>query len=97
MSAKAKSEAEGLKEFVGKMVVLDTATPIFYIGELEGVDDFFLTLTNCDVHDVNEGSSTKELYCIEARKHGVKMNRRRVKVRNSLVVSVSLLDDVIEY
>ena len=92
-----KDEAEEIAEFIGREVVVDTSTPIFYLGKLEGVDDFFLILTDCDVHDVREGSSTKELYCIEARKHGIKRNRRRVKVRKALIVSVSLLDDVIEY
>ena len=96
MSA-AKGDTEGLREFIGRNVVVDTSTPILYIGRLESVDDFFLTLANCDVHDTNEGSSTKELYCIEAKKHGVKKNRRRVKVRKALIVSISLLDDVIEY
>lgn len=97
MSKSCKSEAEELKEFVGRQIVVDTSTPILYIGELESIDDYFMTIKNCDVHDVSEGVSTKEVYCIEARKHGVKMNRLRVKVRMALVVSVSLLDDVIEY
>ena len=95
--AKAKSEAKGLEKFVGSEVVVDTATPIVYIGRLEEVDESFLTLADCDVHDTTEGSSTKELYCIEAKKHGVKKNRARVKVRQPFVVSVSLLEDVIEY
>ncbi len=97
MSKSGKSEAEELREFVGKHVVVDTSTPLFYIGELESIDEHFMTIRNCDVHDVNEGASTKEVYCIEARKHGVKMNRLRVKVRKAIVVSISLLDDVIEY
>ena len=97
MSGKAKDEAGELSEFTGKVVVVDTSTPILYIGRLADVGDFFLTLEGCDVHDVSEGASTKELYCIEARKHGVKKNRSRVKVRKALVVSISLLDDVIEY
>jgi small nuclear ribonucleoprotein (snRNP)-like protein len=97
MSRADKSEAEELKQFVGKEVVVDTSTPLFYIGELESIDEHFMTIKNCDVHDINEGSSTKEVYCIEARKHGVKMNRLRVKVRKALVVSISTLEDVIEY
>jgi small nuclear ribonucleoprotein (snRNP)-like protein len=97
MSKSGKSEAEELKEFVGSQVVVDTSTPLFYIGELESVDEHFMTIKNCDVHDVNEGASTKEVYCIEARKHGVKLNRLKVKVRKALVVSISLLDDIIEY
>ena len=97
MSATAGDETGALKEYVGKQVVVDTSTPIFYIGTLDSVDDLFLTLTGCDVHDISEGSSTKELYCIEAKKFGIKKNRTRVKVRKSLMVSISLLEDVIEY
>jgi hypothetical protein len=97
MTKPRKNEAEELREFVGRHVIVDTSTPLFYLGELENVDEHFMTIKNCDVHDVNEGASTKEVYCIEAKKHGVKMNRLRVKVRKALVVSISLLDDIIEY
>lgn len=91
------TKKEELTEFVGKVVVVDTSTPLFYLGTLESVDEHYLTLTDCDAHDVNEGASTKEVYCIEAKKHGVKKNRVRVKVRREVIVSISLLDDVIEY
>jgi len=97
LSAERKKKTGTLDEFTGSEVVVDTATPIIYLGKLEDVDDFFLTLVNCDVHDVNEGASTKEVYCIEAKKHGIKMNRRKVKVRRDVVVSISLLEDIIEY
>ncbi len=97
MSGKKKAESGPLDEFIGNDVVVDTSTPILYLGKLESVDDFFITLVDCDVHDVNEGASTKELYCIEAKKHGIKMNRKRVKVRKGVVVSISLLEDIIEY
>jgi small nuclear ribonucleoprotein (snRNP)-like protein len=97
LSKDRKTESEELKAYTGKQVVVDTSTPLFYIGTLEGLDDYFLTLVDCDVHDVNESATTKELYCIEAKKFGVKKNRVRVKVRKSLIVSMSLLEDVIEY
>jgi len=91
------AEKEELAEFIGKVVVVDTSPPLFYIGTLESLESHYLTLTDCDAHDVNEGVSTKEVYCIEAKKHGVKKNRVRVKVRRDVIVSISLLDDVIEY
>jgi small nuclear ribonucleoprotein (snRNP)-like protein len=97
LSGNKKAKSGPLDEFIGNDVVVDTSTPILYLGKLESVDDFFLTLVDCDVHDVNEGASTKELYCIEAKKHGIKMNRKRVKVRKGVVVSISLLEDIIEY
>lgn len=97
MKNSKSGEKKELSEFIGNIVVLDTSTPILYIGMLESVDEFFLTLTDCDVHDLSEGASSKELYCIEAKKYGVRKNRTRAKVRKALIVSVSLLDDVIEY
>mgnify|MGYP001603480970 FL=1 len=34
---------------------------------------------------------------MEARKFGVKSNRKRVSVRREFIVSLSLLEDVVEY
>ncbi|MCX7703707.1 MAG: hypothetical protein N2234_06375 [Planctomycetota bacterium] len=86
-----------LESLVGKDVVIDTTTPILYIGRLSDISDNFITLEDVDVHDTNEGTSSKEVYCIEAKKYGVKKNRKRVFVMKSVVVSLSLLEDVIEY
>ena len=84
-------------EFKGRDVVIDTSTPLLYIGRLEDASEHFLVIVECDVHDLAEGSSTKEVYCIEAKKYGIKKNRRRVMVRRDIIASISLLDDVIEY
>jgi len=86
-----------LSEFTGKEVVVDTSTAYIYLGSLKAVGRDFLTLENVDVHDANEGGSTKELYILEARKFGIRVNRKTVQVRQSLVVSVSLLADVVPY
>lgn len=82
---------------VGREVVLDTRGPIVYIGRLESADDHFVTLADVDVHDMLDGRTPKEKYILDARKFGVKQNRRRVFVRREEVVSLSLLEDVIEY
>jgi hypothetical protein len=87
----------GLDAYVGSIVVLDTATPLLYLGTLERVHEGFLTLTDVDVQDSSQMNSTKEIYILEARKFGVKKNRHRVEVRGDVVVSISRLDEVIEY
>ena len=87
----------GIASYVGSVVVLDTATPLLYIGTLEQVHDGFLTLTDVDVQDSKQMNSSKELYILEARKFGVKKNRHRVEVRGDVIVSISKLEEVIEY
>jgi len=88
---------EELEEYIGLTVVVDTATPLIYLGTLTEVGKTFLTLSEVDVHDVNEGASTKEMYALEARRSGIKKNRTATKVRFDTVVSISRLEDVIEY
>ncbi len=83
--------------FLGKPVVVDTTSPLLYIGTLKAVDDHFLELETTDVHDRGEGHSTNERYALESRKSGVRANRKRVAIRLPAVVSLSLLDDVIPY
>jgi small nuclear ribonucleoprotein (snRNP)-like protein len=90
-------EPKALKEFIGKDVVLDTKGPLVFLGRLVEVDEHLFTLEEADVHDSSERQGTKEVYILEARKHGIKKNRRRVLVRAREVVSISLLEDVIEY
>jgi len=92
-----KKELDEIADMVGKFVVVDTTTPLLYIGRLAEIGDYFITLEDVDVHDSNESPSTKEVYCIDAKKFGVKKNRRSVRIVKSIVASISLLEDVIEY
>ena len=86
-----------LSEYMGDNVVVDTATPLIYIGRLSSIGTGFLTLDDVDVHDVNEGASTKEIYAMEAKKFGVKKNRSSTKVRIDIIISISRLSDIIDY
>lgn len=90
-------DLQGLRGYVGAVVVIDTATPLLYLGMLVEVEPAFLTLADVDVQDAGQIQSTKEVYILEAKKTGVKKNRRQVKVRADLIVSISRLEDVIEY
>ena len=91
------TEAEALKDFIGKEVVLDTRGPLVYVGRLERVDEHFYSLADVDVHDMSEGHSTKERYILEARRFGVRRNRLSTLVRRLEVISISRLEDVVEY
>ncbi|MBK9120968.1 MAG: hypothetical protein IPM18_15415 [Phycisphaerales bacterium] len=88
-----------LSAFVGHCVVLDTASPLVYIGHLAALDDRGYWLREADVHDRDEGHSTKEKYVNDAsllEADGLRpKNRRQVFVERTAVVSISLLADVL--
>lgn len=83
-----------LATLTGQVVVLDVASPYVYLGELSGRDQHYFVLDNADVHDLRDTSTTREMYVVDAKRHGVQSNRTRVYVRVEEVVSLSLLDDV---
>ncbi len=84
------------EEFVGREVVLDVSSPFVYVGTLVAHDDRYLILENADVHDLRDTASTRELYVLDSKRHGIRSNRRRVLVRIEEVVSLSALEDVTE-
>jgi hypothetical protein len=83
-------------DLTGREVVLDVVGQYVYLGTLSGHDERYLILNDADVHDLRDTATTRELYVLEARRHGVRANRRRVHVRREEVISLSALDDVIE-
>jgi hypothetical protein len=87
----------GWRELLGKIVVVDTDSSYIYIGRAQREDEIFFILSDVDVHDRSEGQSTKEKYIMEAKKFGLKPSRRCVMVRKERIVSISLLEDVIEF
>ena len=92
-----KSDVNKILSFREEYVVVDTNSNFLYIGTLEDVGDHFVTLRDADVHDCRESPSMNEKYIMEAKKFGVRCNRKRVQIRIEEVISMSLLDDVVEY
>jgi len=88
---------EGWEPLVGKVVVVDTDSMFVYLGTLDRVEDQFVVLKDVDAHDRRESPSTKEQYIMDTKKFGVKPNRREVKVRKELIVSISKLDDILGF
>ena len=85
-----------LEQFIGREVVLDAASMYVYLGRVRSIEQRYLVLADADVHDLRDSTTTRERYVIEARLHGVRPNRKSVSVDLSQIVSISLLDDVID-
>ncbi len=84
-----------LKRMLNEPVVLDTGTPIVYIGRLKEITDQTFVLTDTDMHDCRDGHANKERYLIEAHEDGIQANRNEVVVMRSFVISASRLADVV--
>ena len=95
MAAAKRAKKDETDRLKGETVVVDTCTTHVYVGTFKEMTDRFLTLTDADVHDVAEGGSSKEMYALETRRHGIQKNRREVLIRNDVIMSLSKLDDVI--
>jgi small nuclear ribonucleoprotein (snRNP)-like protein len=84
-----------LDEFLGEKVVLDLASTYVCLGRLIRYDDHFIELKNADLHDLRDTETTRELYIEESVATGIKRNRKRLMIRRSEVVAISLLEDVV--
>ena len=86
-----------LEALVGERVVLDVRGPYIYLGTLQGVGADAAVLADADVHACDDSVTTRELYVLESKKNGIRVNRHTVYVMRSEIVSFSRLDDVVEY
>jgi hypothetical protein len=77
-------------------VVLDLASQYVVLGTFRGRDTHHYIIDNADVHDLRDTTTSRELYVLDAKRHGINANRKRVFVRMDGVVSLSNLADVIE-
>ena len=89
--------ANDILRFQNQNIVVDTVSHFIFLGKLEDVSDYFITLSDADVHDRRESPSMNEKYVLDSKKYGIKCNRKLVHIRLQEVISISLLDDVIEY
>ncbi len=92
---RADEMSDPLERMLHEVVVLDTVTPIVYIGKLLEITDLSFVLGSADMHDCRDGHANKEVYLAEAHSQGIAVNRRQVVVMRSSVISVSRLADVV--
>lgn len=84
-----------LQAYIGSTVVCDLADGFLVIGTLAAVGPQHVGFTDADLHDHKSANSPRDVYVIESRKFGVRVNRARVDVPRQLVIAVSKLEDVI--
>jgi hypothetical protein len=89
--------ASELLRYKDQKIVLDTASDFIFIGKLSEVGDYFISLSDVDVHDRRESPSMNEKYLIDSKKFGTRFNRKSVHVRLDKLISFSILDDIVEY
>lgn len=88
---------EQLTQYLKQHVVLDTRSSFMYIGILEAVYNGCVVLSEVDVHDSKETTTSKELYTIQSKTTGIKVNRDLVYVNIDYVVSFSPLSAVKQF
>ncbi|MDD3725783.1 MAG: hypothetical protein PHI44_01110 [Candidatus Ratteibacteria bacterium] len=81
--------------YKNKVVVIDTSTKWVYIGILKEEDDTFFILQDVDAFDVSDTTLSKHEYVMMVKRDGLAPNRRRVAVLKSIVVSLTLLEDIL--
>ena len=85
-----------LDEYQNEKVVIDFRDQYVCLGTLVRIEPDFLELRNADLHDLRDTHTTRENYVAASVATGVKRNRKKVLVRWSDVVAVSLLEDVVD-
>jgi hypothetical protein len=90
------SSESPLDALEGRQVVLDLASQYVILGTFRGRDAYHYLIDNADVHDLRDTTTSRELYVLDAKRHGINANRKRVFVRMDGVVSLSDLADVVE-
>ena len=86
----------GLKDYLNKVVVLDTDSHWLYIGTLKTVEKDCYLMENVDAHDLRETTTNRQNYLIGVKAHGLVINRKMVKVSKEKVVGISKLEDILE-
>ena len=85
-----------MEEYLQRNVVIDVESLFVYVGELQTVSEKNVSLVNADVHDLRDSNTTRERYVLDTKLHGIRPNRRRVLIGRTQIISISLLDDVLD-
>lgn len=85
-----------MQQFIGEDVVIDVESQYVFLGRLTDVRPGWVTLRQADVHDLRDSKTTRELYVLDSRTDGIRVNRKEVVLPSDQIVSISLLEDVIE-
>jgi small nuclear ribonucleoprotein (snRNP)-like protein len=84
-----------IDDLLGHEVVIDLRSRYVVAGRLVGRSDDGVELTDADVHDLHDTTTSREVYVVQLREFGIRPNRARVLVRLEEVVAISALADVL--
>ncbi len=82
-------------DLIGQLVVVDTDSPIVYLGRLKEITDEFFILEDVDVHNLGDTPTTRDKYILDSKKLGIRANRLRTQIRKCRVVSFSSFENVL--
>jgi small nuclear ribonucleoprotein (snRNP)-like protein len=85
-----------LAPLIGQIVVVDLKSTYVCLGMLVGCDEFFLEVTDADLHDFRDSTATRELYVYDSARLGIRRNRTRVLVRLDDVAAITRFADIAE-
>jgi hypothetical protein len=93
----ASSLEHELAPLIGEEVIIDVKGSYIYLGTLAKVGREVLVLRDADVHFSGDSQTTTELYAMEAKKNGLRVNRQTVYVMRHEVLSLARIEDIVEY
>jgi hypothetical protein len=85
-----------MDKLIGEIVVVDTSTQLLYLGRLCSVNEFWIEMEEVDLVDLNEIKISRELILIEKKRDGLKASRGSVMLASRSIVSISVLDEIID-
>ena len=85
-----------LSSLVGQIVVIDLKSTYVCLGTLKSCDEFFLELTDVDLHDFRDSAATREIYVHDSVRLGIRRNRTRVLIRLDDVIAIASFADIAE-
>ncbi len=88
--------SSAFETLLGQVVVIDLTSRFVVVGKLRGVEGPYYIVEEADLHDLRDTTTTRDIYVLDAKRHGVNSNRKRVFVRCEGVVGLSRLADVVD-
>ncbi len=85
-----------LDNYRDEQVVVDTDSRLSYLGRLTGGDEHYLRLTDVAIYDLEVVRVSLEEYLIECAKEGAPVSRKEILIKQSRVMAVSRLSDIIQ-
>lgn len=88
------NDGDWFDRFIGQIVCADLKDGFVIFGTLISHDQYSAEFKDADFHDPREGNSSKDVYALETRSIGVRVNRKQCYVDRNNIISICLLSDL---